>query len=138
MITARDLPALNAILNCTSAALLVWGYVLIRRQDTRQHHRVMIAAFAVSVLFLIGYLSYHGLVGSVRYQGTGLLRTIYLSILATHTVLAGVVAPMAVITLIQGLRGHYRRHRRIARWTLPVWLYVNVTGVVIYWMLHRM
>lgn len=138
MISARDLPTLNAILNSVSALLLIWGYTLIRRQRTRQHHRVMIAAFGVSVLFLISYLGYHALVGSVRYRGGGHLRTVYLSILATHTVLAGVVAPMAVITLIQGLRGHYRRHRRIARWTLPVWLYVNVTGVVIYWMLHRM
>ncbi len=138
MITVRDLPTLNAFLNSVSAILLVWGYTLILRKRIQQHRRVMIAAFTASVLFLISYLVYHAQVGSVRYPGTGPLRTIYLTILATHTVLAAVVAPMAAVTLIRGLRSRFDRHRRIARWTLPIWLYVNVTGVVIYWMLYRM
>ncbi|MCC7500088.1 MAG: DUF420 domain-containing protein [Bryobacterales bacterium] len=138
MITMRDLPTLNAILNSLSAVLLVWGYTLIRRKRIEQHRRVMMAAFAASVLFVAGYLLYHSQVGTVRYPGTGPLRAFYLTILATHTVLAAVVGPLAVITLALGLRARYKRHRRIARWTLPVWLYVNVTGVVIYWMLYRM
>jgi len=138
MITMRDLPTLNAILNSLSAVLLVWGYTLIRRKRIEQHRRVMMAAFAASVLFVAGYLLYHSQVGTVRYPGTGPLRAFYLTILATHTVLAAVVGPLAVITLALGLRARYERHRRIARWTLPVWLYVNVTGVVIYWMLYRM
>lgn len=136
--TVRDLPSINAFLNSLSAVLLIWGYVLIRQRCREQHRRVMIAAFTASILFLVCYLVYHYQVGSVRYPGTGLLRTIYLTILATHTVLAAVVAPMAAITMIRGLRERYDSHRRIARWTLPVWLYVNITGVVIYWMLYRM
>jgi putative membrane protein len=138
MITVRDLPTINAFLNSVSAILLVWGYTLIRRKRIQQHRRVMIAAFTASVLFLICYLVYHYHVGSVRYPGTGFLRTVYLTILATHTVLAAAVAPLAAITLIRGLKSRFDRHRRIARWTLPIWLYVNVTGVVIYWMLYRM
>ncbi|MCX6623282.1 MAG: DUF420 domain-containing protein [Acidobacteria bacterium] len=138
MITVRDLPAINATLNSISAILLVWGYTLIRRRRIQQHRRVMIAAFSASILFLVCYLFYHYQVGSVRYVGTGLRRTVYLTILATHTVLATAVAPMAAITLIRGLQSRLDRHRRIARWTLPIWLYVNVTGVVIYWMLYRM
>jgi uncharacterized membrane protein YozB (DUF420 family) len=98
----------------------------------------MLAAFAVSVAFLVSYLIYHFNVGSVRFQRTGAIRTVYLSILATHTVLAAVVPPLAIVTLRRGLVGSYAQHRRIARWTLPIWLYVSVTGVVVYWMLYRM
>lgn len=133
----RDLPALNAALNAVAAALLVTGYILIRRRRRAAHRAAMLAAFGVSVLFLTSYLIYHGAVGSVRFQKTGAIRTIYLTILFTHTVLAAVVPPLAIVTLSRALRGRFQRHRALARWTLPVWLYVSVTGVVIYWMLYR-
>jgi uncharacterized membrane protein YozB (DUF420 family) len=133
-----NLPALNAGLNATAAILLVTGYWLIRHGRKQAHKRVMIAAFAISCLFLISYLVYHYQVGSVRFQKIGAIRTVYLSILATHTVLAAAVPLLAVVTLARALRGRFERHRRIARWTLPIWLYVSVTGVVVYWMLYRM
>jgi uncharacterized membrane protein YozB (DUF420 family) len=134
----RDLPALNAALNSCCAILLVWGYTLIRRKRITAHRRVMITAFAVSVAFLISYLIYHAQVGSVRFQKTGPIRTVYLSILLTHTVLAAAVPFLAGITLFRGWTGRYEMHRRIARWTLPIWLYVSVTGVIVYWMLYRL
>ena len=133
-----DLPALNAVLNSTAAVLLVTGWLLIRRKRINAHRRVMIAAFGVSTLFLISYLVYHFNVGSVRFQKDGAIRTVYLTILGTHTVLAAAVPVLAIITLSRGLQGRYDRHRRIARWTLPIWLYVSVTGVVVYWMLYRL
>jgi uncharacterized membrane protein YozB (DUF420 family) len=136
--TVRDLPAVNAALNATSAALLVWGWTLIRRRRIQQHRRVMIAAFTVSLLFLASYLVYHAQVGSVRFTRTGTIRTIYLTILLTHTVLAAAVPFLAVITLWYALMRRDARHRAIARWTLPIWLYVSITGVVVYWMLYRM
>ena len=135
---ARDLPTLNALLNSTSAILLMVGYWHIRQRRTEAHRRTMIAAFAVSVMFLVSYLVYHAQVGSVRFQRTGAIRTVYLSILLTHTVLAAIVPVLAVITLHRGWTAKYDRHRRIARWTLPIWLYVSVTGVIVYWMLYRM
>ena len=138
MIAVQDLPAVNAALNATAAALLVWGYVLIRRRSIAAHRKVMLAAFTTSIVFLCSYLIYHSSVGSVRFQRTGAIRTIYLSILLTHTVLAAAVPPLAIVTLSRGLGERYDKHRRIARWTLPVWLYVSVTGVVVYWMLYRM
>ena len=134
----RDLPTLNASLNGIAAALLIWGWTLIRRKRIEIHRRVMLAAFGVSVLFLISYLVYHYTVGSVRFQQTGTIRTVYLSILLTHTILAAAVPFLATITLVRGLRQKYDKHRRIARWTLPIWLYVSVTGVVVYWMLYRL
>jgi uncharacterized membrane protein YozB (DUF420 family) len=134
----QDLPAVNASLNSCAAVLLVWGYTLIRRKKIDAHRRVMIAAFSVSVAFLISYLVYHYEVGSVRFQKTGTIRTVYLTILLTHTVLAAAVPFLAGIALYRGLRGDYARHRRIARWALPIWLYVSVTGVVVYWMLYQM
>lgn len=134
----QALPALNALLNGASALLLATGYVLIRRGRREAHQRFMLAAFACSVLFLTSYLVYHAQVGSVRFQGTGAVRTIYLSILLTHTVLAAAVPFLAVITLVRGLRGRFRRHVAIARVTLPIWLYVSITGVVIYLMLYRL
>ena len=134
----RDLPTLNASLNGIAAALLIWGWTLIRRKRIEIHRRVMLAAFGVSVLFLISYLVYHYTVGSVRFQKTGTIRTVYLSILLTHTILAAAVPFLATITLVRGLRQKYDKHRRIARWTLPIWLYVSVTGVVVYWMLYRL
>jgi len=131
------LPTVNAVLNATAAALLVWGYALIRRGEREKHRKAMTAAFAVSVLFLVSYMIYHWQVGSVRYQKTGLIRTVYLSILLTHTVLAALVPPMAALTFYRAWTGKFARHRRIARWTLPIWLYVSVTGVVVYLMLYR-
>ena len=136
--TVRDLPAINATLNATAAILLVWGFALIRSGRKAQHRRVMIAAFCVSTLFLISYLVYHAQVGSVRFPGTGTMRAVYLSILLTHTVLAAAVPPLAIVTLVRGLRGRFDKHRRIARWTLPIWLYVSVTGVAVYLMLYRL
>ncbi len=133
-----DLPAVNAVLNATAASLLVWGLALIRSGRKAAHRRVMLAAFSVSVLFLISYLTYHAQAGTVRFQRTGAIRTVYLSILLTHTLLAAAVPVLAVITLTRALRGRFDKHRRIARWTLPIWLYVSVTGVVIYLMLYRM
>jgi uncharacterized membrane protein YozB (DUF420 family) len=138
VISIHDLPAINASLNATAAVLLVWGYILIRRRSIAAHRKVMLAAFATSSVFLGCYLIYHYNVGSVRFPGTGALRTVYLSILATHTALAAAVPPLAIITLSRALRERYDRHRRIARWTLPIWLYVSVTGVVVYLMLYQM
>jgi uncharacterized membrane protein YozB (DUF420 family) len=138
LISIHDLPVVNATLNATAAVLLVWGYILIRRRSIAAHRRVMLAAFATSSVFLCCYLVYHYNVGSVRFPRTGTIRTVYLSILATHTALAATVPPLAIITLSRGLRERFDRHRRIARWTLPVWLYVSVTGVVVYWMLYHM
>ena len=134
----HSLPAVNAALNATAAILLIAGYTLIRRGQVQRHKRVMIAAFCVSVAFLVSYLIYHSQVGSVRFQRTGTLRTVYLSILFTHTVLAAAVPILAVITLSRALKGKFVRHRAIARWTLPIWIYVSVTGVVVYLMLYRL
>jgi uncharacterized membrane protein YozB (DUF420 family) len=132
------LPTINATLNALSAVLLVWGYLLIRRQQRERHRRVMKTAFATSCLFLVCYLIYHAQVGSVPFHHEGTtLRTVYLSILLTHTVLAAAVPVLAVITLRRGLAARYDKHRQIARWTLPIWLYVSVTGVVVYVMLYH-
>jgi putative membrane protein len=133
------LPTVNATLNALSAVLLVWAYVLIRRKRIAQHRAVMLTAFATSCVFLVCYLVYHAQVGSVPFHHEGTrLRTVYLAILFTHTVLAAAVPVLAVITLRRGLAGKYDRHRKIARWTLPIWLYVSVTGVVVYTMLYHM
>jgi uncharacterized membrane protein YozB (DUF420 family) len=138
MISIRDLPAVNAALNSLAAVLLVWGYLLIRRKRIETHRKVMISAFVTSCLFLVCYLVYHFEVGSVRFQKTGAIRTVYLSILLTHTLLAAAVPFLAIITLRRGLARKYDRHRKIARWTLPIWLYVSVTGVVVYLMLYQL
>jgi uncharacterized membrane protein YozB (DUF420 family) len=137
-VTVTDLPALNATLNATSAVLISIGWILIKRGRRGAHKKVMIAACVTSTLFLTSYLIYHAQVGSVRFTGTGTIRTVYLSILLTHTVLAAVIVPLVLVTLSRGLRGDYDRHRRIARWTMPIWLYVSVTGVVVYVMLYRL
>ena len=136
--TVRDLPALNAVLNATSAVLIATGWTLIRRGRREAHKRVMLAAVACSAVFLVSYLTYHYQVGSVRFQGQGPIRTVYFAILLSHTILAVVIVPLVLITLNHGLRERYDRHRRIARVTMPLWMYVSVTGVVIYWMLYRM
>ena len=136
--TVTDLPALNACLNATSAVLLATGYVLIRRGHRDAHKRVMLAALVSSALFLTSYLAYHAQVGSVRFRGQGPVRTAYFTILLTHTVLAVVIVPLVGMTLVPALRGRFDKHRRLARLTLPLWAYVSVTGVVIYWMLYRL
>jgi uncharacterized membrane protein YozB (DUF420 family) len=132
------LPSVNAVLNATAAVLLIWGYTLIRRKRFAQHRKVMQTAFVVSCLFLVCYLVYHYQVGSVRFPKTGAIKTLYLAILGTHTVLAAAVPVLAIITLRRGLSARYDKHRRIARWTLPIWLYVSVTGVVVYLMLYHL
>jgi uncharacterized membrane protein YozB (DUF420 family) len=132
------LPTVNAGLNAAAALSLVAGYLFIRRGRIRQHQACMIAAFAISTLFLISYLTYHAQVGSRRFGGTGLVRTVYLTVLLTHTVLAAIVPPLAIVTLVRALRGRFDRHAALARWTLPIWLYVSVTGVVVYLMLYRL
>lgn len=132
------LPTVNAALNATAAILLITGYILIRQGRKEAHRKVMLAAFATSILFLICYLVYHFQVGSVRFQKQGTIRTVYLSILLTHTVLAAAVPPLAIVTLRRAWRGQFALHRRIARITLPIWLYVSLTGVVVYWMLYRL
>lgn len=134
----RDLPGVNATLNAVSACLLALGYFFIRRGKREAHRRAMLAACATSALFLISYLVYHYQVGSVRFGRTGGIRALYLSILASHTVLAAAVPVLAGITLSRALRAQWPRHRAIARWTLPIWLYVSLTGVMIYWMLYRL
>lgn len=137
MIRLEDLPKLNAVLNATAAVLLICAYILIRRGRREAHKRTMLAAFTVSVLFLISYLTYHAQVGSVHYRHPGAIRSVYLTILFTHTVLAAAVPVLAIITLRRGLAGNFVRHKAIARWTLPIWLYVSVTGVVVYLMLYQ-
>jgi protein SCO1/2/putative membrane protein len=132
------LPSVNAALNATAAVLLIWGYTLIRRKRIQQHRKVMQTAFVVSCLFLVCYLVYHYQVGSVRFPKTGAIRTLYLSILGTHTLLAAAVPVLAIVTLRRGLSARYDKHRQIARWTLPIWLYVSVTGVVVYVMLYHL
>jgi uncharacterized membrane protein YozB (DUF420 family) len=138
MLDVHDLPAVNATLNSLSALLLMTGYVLIRRRRLTAHRNVMIAALVTSTVFLTSYLVYHAQVGSVRFPGTGLPRTIYLTILLTHTVLAAAVPFLAGITAWRAYKKQWLRHVRIAKWTLPIWLYVSVTGVVVYWMLYQM
>ncbi len=133
----HSLPAVNATLNGTAAILLVTGYTLIRKGRVYAHKRVMLTAFGVSVAFLICYLVYHAQVGSVHYPRGGTIRIVYYTILITHTILAACVPVLAIITLRRALRGDFVRHRRIARWTLPIWLYVSVTGVVVYLMLYQ-
>ena len=131
------LPSVNAVLNATAAVLLVWGYTLIRKKRIETHRKVMQTAFVVSCLFLVCYLVYHFQVGHVVFPKTGTIRTVYLSLLASHTVLAATVPVLAIITLRRGLAAKFDRHRRIARWALPVWLYVSVTGVIVYLMLYH-
>jgi uncharacterized membrane protein YozB (DUF420 family) len=133
-----SLPSLNAALNSASALLLLSGYVFIRRGRIAAHRRCMLAALGTSALFLISYLVYHYNVGSVAFTGQGLIRRVYFTILISHTILAMAIVPLVLITVSRALRGRFDRHKRIARWTLPLWFYVSVTGVIVYWMLYRM
>jgi len=135
---ATILPHVNASLNALGAGLLVTGYLFIRQKKIAAHRACMIAAFCLSILFLVSYLAYHSQVGSVKFQGTGAVRTFYLTILATHSLLAAIVPFLALITLWRALRQRFEKHVKIARWTLPIWLYVSITGVVVYWMLYHL
>jgi uncharacterized membrane protein YozB (DUF420 family) len=133
----QDLPALNATLNALSAVLLTTGYILIRRGRRDLHKRCMLAALATSALFLLSYVIYHLNIGSRPFPGQGAIRLVYFVILITHVILAAAILPLALMTTARGLKDQYDRHVRIARWTLPLWLYVSVTGVVIYLMLYQ-
>jgi uncharacterized membrane protein YozB (DUF420 family) len=138
MISTSQLPALNATLNATSAIFLALGYYFIRQKRVDAHRACMMVAVVVSVVFLVSYVTYHLQIGSKHFPGQGLARPVYFTILFTHTVLAMVVALyLAPVTLVRALRGRFDQHRRIARWTLPIWFYVSVTGVVIYFMLYH-
>ena len=125
--TVHDLPAVNAALNALSGILLMVGYTLIRARRIQQHRKFMIAAFVASSLFLVSYVIYHAQVGSVRFTRHGFVRPLYFSILISHVTLAAFVLPMAIVTLSRGLKARYARHRAIARWTFPIWMYVSVT-----------
>ncbi len=135
--TIHTLPAINASLNALSGVLLVIGYALMRARRIELHRRVMIAAFITSSLFLVSYVIYHAQVGSVRFTREGFVRPLYFTILITHVTLAATVLPLAIITLTRGLKGRYLRHRAIAKWTFPIWLYVSVTGVLVYVLLYQ-
>ncbi|MBM3760367.1 MAG: DUF420 domain-containing protein [Acidobacteria bacterium] len=134
--TVRDLPTLNATLNALCTILLLYGYSLIRQGRREQHKKVMLSAFGVSIVFLICYLVYHYNVGSVPYQGQGAMRTVYFAILISHVVLAATVPVLAILTLWRAFQERFDKHRKIAKITLPIWLYVSVTGVIVYLMLY--
>ena len=138
MLSLSHLPALNATLNALSTILLLFGYANIRRRNIAAHRACMIAALVVSTAFLTSYVIYHVHVGSVRFGGQGIARPVYFTILISHVILAALVPPLALITLSRALRQRFDRHRAIARWTFPVWLYVSVTGVVVYVMLYQL
>ena len=132
------LPLLNACLNATSAALLTAGWLFIRRKRVTAHKTCMVSALAISTLFLVSYVTYHSLAGSRPFGGTGWIRLVYVPMLVSHIVLAAAIVPLALTTVYRALQGSFARHVRIARWTLPIWLYVSVTGVLVYWMLYRL
>ena len=134
---ASDLPTVNAILNVAASALLALGYFFIKRGETQRHKACMLAACSVSAAFLASYSVYHWQVGSVAYTGQGWRRPVYFAILVTHIVLATAIVPLVATTLWRAWRGAFAEHRRIARWTWPAWMYVSVTGVIVYWMLYH-
>ena len=138
MLDYTNFPAINATLNGTSAVLIVTGRGLIKRGRIAAHRTCMIAAVVSSSLFLVSYIYYHAHAGVIRFQGQGLVRPVYFSILITHTILAAIIVPLVIITLARAWRGTFDRHRAIARWTFPVWLYVSITGVVIYVLLYHL
>ena len=135
--TIHDLPVVNATLNGLAAVLLLIGFAMIRRRQINAHHKIMWTAFVVSCVFLVCYLVYHYNVGSVRFDKPGWVRTLYLWILGTHTVLALTVPFLAVITLVRAQKRQFQKHRALARWTFPIWLYVSVTGVLVYVLLYQ-
>jgi putative membrane protein len=132
------LPSVNATLNTLSAVFLALGYYFIRQKNVPAHKKCMLSAFATSSVFLVSYITYHAIHGVVHFTGQGLVRPFYFSLLGTHTVLAAVIVPLVLITLYRAWRGQFDRHRRIARWTLPIWFYVSITGVVVYFMLYHL
>jgi putative membrane protein len=136
-VTVHDLPAVNATLNAASGLLLLAGYLLIRAKRVMQHRRCMIAAFGMSSLFLVSYVVYHAHVGSVPFTRQGWVRPLYFTILVTHVTLAATVLPLAIVTLSRGLKKRFAKHRAIARWTFPIWMYVSVTGVLVYVLLYQ-
>jgi len=138
VIALADLPAVNAALNGTTAVLLCCGYALVRRRKLLLHKLCMLSALGVSTLFLASYLWYHAHAGVVRFAGRGWIRPVYFAILISHTVLAAAIVPLALTTVYLGLRARHPTHRRVARWTLPLWLYVSLTGVVVYLLLFRL
>ena len=133
-----DLPAMNATLNGVASTFLIAGYVFIRNGRRDAHRLCMLSALTTSALFLVSYVVYHANAVSVRFQGTGVIRAVYFAVLVPHVILAATILPLALITTARGLRGDFVRHVRIARWTLPVWLYVSVTGVIVYVMLYQL
>ena len=132
------LPTVNAVLNGLTGTLLLIGYFFIRRGKRTLHKKVMLTAFSTSILFLISYLYYHAHVGSVPFKGIGTARLIYFTILISHTILAAAIVPMAIVTLSRGLSSRFDKHKKLARWTLPIWLYVSLTGVAVYIMLYHL
>lgn len=138
MIDVATLPTVNATLNACSGVLLVLGYWFIRQRNIPAHRACMLGAFGVSALFLVSYVIYHAQVGSKPFPGVGTIRTVYFAVLIPHVILAAFILPLAIVTLRRGLRMDVVRHRRIARWTLPIWLYVSVTGVIVYLMLYHL
>jgi uncharacterized membrane protein YozB (DUF420 family) len=138
LLTISDLPALNATLNGIAAILLISGYLLIKRGYREQHKWCMLGALTTSALFLVSYVTYHANAGSRPFPGQGPIRLVYFAILITHVILAAVIVPLALVTATRGLRSQFDKHVRIARWTFPIWVYVSVTGVVIYLMLYEL
>jgi putative membrane protein len=138
VLSISDLPTLNALLNTISTILLAVGYLMIRQRKRTAHRNCMIAAFVVSVVFLTSYLTYHSQAGSTLFERQGWMRSIYFMVLIPHIVLAAFILPLALITLYFAWRKQFAKHRGIARWTLPVWLYVSVTGIIVYWMLYHL
>jgi uncharacterized membrane protein YozB (DUF420 family) len=137
VIPLNDFPAIDAGLNAASGALLATGYAFIRRRRITAHRTCMISAAATSTIFLVCYLWYHAHHGVTRFRGVGFARTFYFALLGSHTVLAAVIVPLVVLTLIRALSRNFLKHKQIARWTLPLWLYVSVTGVLVYWLLYH-
>ena len=138
MIPLSSLPTLNAALNATSAVCLLVGYFFIRRKQVSAHKTSMISAFLVSTLFLASYLYYHYHHGATPFPGRGWVRTLYFTILIPHVILAAAILPLALVTLFRAWKGQFDRHKRIARWTLPLWFFVSITGVIVYWMLYHL
>lgn len=138
MLSLSQLPTLNAFLNALSAVLLVGGYISIRRRKIETHKKLMLAAFSTSCLFLVSYLTYHFQIGSKPFEGQGVIRSVYFSILISHTILAAAIVPLVIMTLKRAWKGSFERHAHLARRTLPLWIYVSVTGVVVYWMLYQL
>ncbi len=138
MFEFTNLAHCNAILNGTSAVLLMAGFVFIRRRKIRLHRTFMLAALSASALFLVSYLVYHAQVGSVRFQGQGGIRSLYFAVLLSHTLLAAAIVPLVLVTVWYALSGRFEQHRRIARWALPIWVYVSLTGVLVYLMLYHL